>query len=262
MRRLKRGPPRLLDRGLTACFALALSASSGQAVVGATDEDAATARYAVMVLTRSGATAGFCSGVVVAPEVVLTAAHCAPPGAALKLFYRDGSDAPVLLDVAAVEHHPDYRANAIRARERSIDLALVRLTAPLPDRFRPAVLGGTEPPTAPGTRFRVGGYGLGREGFPASSGTFRVAVLAARAPLSGLLLWAEDPDGRGAGACTGDSGGPVFGADGDAVVAITVWSAGTGQALCGALTQALWLRPRLAWIDGVLARWGLSRRPA
>lgn len=262
MRRLNRGRSRLLERGLAACLALTLSASSGRAVVGPTQDDAATARYAVMLLTRSGATAGFCSGVVVTPEAVLTAAHCAPPGAALKLFYRDGSDAPVLLDVAAVERHPEYRANAIRARERSIDLALVRLTAPLPDRFRPAALGGAEPPTAPGTRFRVGGYGLSREGLPASSGTFRVAALAARAPLSGLLLWAEDPDRRGAGACTGDSGGPVFAADSDAVVAVMVWSAGAGRARCGTLTQAVWLRPHLAWIDGVLVHWGVSRRPA
>ncbi len=235
--------------------ALLVVAGAGRAVVGPSRTEERLEAHAVMVLNSTGRTAGYCSGVVTAPDAVLTAAHCVPPGAGLKVFYRDAGGAPVLLDVAAVERHPGYRADAIRRRERSVDLALLRLPAPLPDRFTPATLGGAEPPTRPGTRFLVAGYGLGVEGAPASSGTFRAAVLAARPPLSDLLLWAADPDGGGAGACTGDSGGPVFAADRDTVVAITVWSAGAGRSQCGALTQAVWLRPQKEWIDGVLARW-------
>ena len=190
-----------------AVAALFAATAPGRAMVGPSAEDAALASHAIMILSRSGAVAGYCSAVVVARAAVLTAAHCVPPGGALKLFFRDAAGAPVLLDVADVERHPGYRADAIRKRERSIDLALVRLPAPLPGRFEPATLGGSAPPPALGARFRVAGYGLSREDAPATSGTLRVATLAARAPASAVLLWADDPTGRGAGACTGDSGG-------------------------------------------------------
>ncbi len=234
---------------------LLASAAPACAVVGPSAPDDALASHAVMVLNRDGNAAGYCSAVVAAPAVLLTAAHCVPVGAALKAFYREPDGTPVLLGVADVERHPGYRPDAIRKRERSVDLALVHLSASLPARFSPAALGGSGPPTVPGARFRIGGYGLAREDAPATSGTFRVALLAARAPLSTLLLWAEDPQTRGAGACTGDSGGPVFAAEGDAVVAVTVWSAGRDRARCGALTQAIWLAPQQGWIDDVLARW-------
>ncbi|MGI4765255.1 MAG: trypsin-like serine protease, partial [Janthinobacterium lividum] len=74
----------------------------------------------------------------------------------------------------------------------------------------------------------------------------------ARAPLSDVLLWAEDPAHAGAGACTGDSGGPMLDAAGE-VAALTLWSAGDGKRQCGALTQALWLAPYRAWIVKMIA---------
>ena len=39
-----------------------------------------------------------------------------------------------------------------------------------------------------------------------------------------------------------------------------VWSAGAGTNRCGLLTQAVWLEPQRAWIDGVLARWRAAGR--
>lgn len=230
-----------------------------RALVGPSADGSALAPFVVMVLNRAGRTAGFCTGVVVARDAVLTAAHCAPPGADLRVHYRDEGDAPVLLPVAEAVRHPGYRADAVRTRERSIDLALIRLAAPLPDRFRPATIA-TEPrPAAVGGAYEIAGFGVTREGEGASSGHLRTQRLAARAPLSSLLLWARDPNGAGAGACTGDSGGPVLDVADGAVVAVNLWSAGGGAARCGALTQALWLSPHKAWIDGVLAGWAGTR---
>ena len=93
-----------------------------------------------------------------------------------------------------------------------------------------------------------------REDDGKSSGRLREGTLAAREPLSSVLLWAEDPLRRGLGASTGDSGGPVFAADGDAVVALTLWATGTGAAQCGAVTQALWLAPYREWIAAASRR--------
>lgn len=217
------------------------------AIVGPSREASADlGRSLVMVLQRRGPEAGFCTGIVIGPRAVLTAAHCVPPGADLRIHFKGEDGAPVLLPVAGVTRHPGYRADAIARRERSIDLAVVTLEAPLPERFRPATLSGQSSPRV-GEAFTVAGYGLGREGEAASSGRLREADLAARAPLSPVLLWAADPTGREAGACTGDSGGPVLDASG-AVAALTLWSAGTGARRCGALTQALWLAPYRDWI--------------
>lgn len=242
-----------MRRILAALALLALTALPALAVVGPSREGSeAVEGSLVMVLQRQGPAAGFCTGIVVAPQAVLTAAHCVPPGAELRIHYRDAGGAPVLLPVAGVLRHPGYRAEAIARRERSIDLAVLRLASPLPERFRPAALG-SQAAARVGEPFRIAGFGLAREGEASSSGRLREASLAARAPLSDVLLWAVDPAGHGAGACTGDSGGPVLDGSGS-VVALTLWSAGAGRRDCGALTQALWLAPWRGWIAEAVGR--------
>ena len=248
-RRPRAGAARLLCLSAMVGGALALPAlgTPAAAVVGASrDATGDIAASLVMVLQRHGAAAGFCTGVVLGPRTVLTAAHCVPPGADLRVHFKDEGGAPVLLPVAGVRRHPGYRADAIAKRERSVDLAVLTLADPLPDRFRPASLA---PATSHGlgTPLRVVGFGLAREGEAATSGRLREAELALRAPLSGVLAWAADPAGEGVGACTGDSGGPLLDASG-AVAALTLWSAGSGGRQCGTLTQALWLAPYAAWI--------------
>jgi hypothetical protein len=85
----------------------------------------------------------------------------------------------------------------------------------------------------------------------------RGARLAARAPLSSILLWADDPEHQGAGACTGDSGGPIVTGGLGKVIAITAWSAGAHVgSRCGALTQGALIAPQAGWIESVLKRWG------
>jgi hypothetical protein len=249
-------PTRPAWRGAVALVAgLMLWAGQAEAIVGPAQDGAALAPFVVMVLNRIGTRAGFCSAIVVAPTVLLTAAHCVPPGAALKVHFPDEGHPPVLLDVAQVVRHPGYRADAIRSRTRSIDLALIRLPAPLPARFRPAMLADGGVAHAVGEPYRLAGYGLAREGDPRSSGRLLVGAVAARAPLSDVLLWAE---GAGSGACEGDSGGPVLAADRDTVAAVMVWSAGKGAAQCGALTQAVWLAPHRDWMAGILRGWGAA----
>ena len=238
---------RLVATTLLSATALMAASPPARAVVGPSRSAVGEIRDSlVMVLQRRGAAAGFCTGIVVAPRAVITAAHCVPAGADLRVHFKDSQGAPVLLSVDRVSRHPGYRPDAIARRERSIDLAVLTLDADLPDRFRPATLA-SDGRARVGDGFTVAGFGLSREGEASSSGTLREASLDARAPLSDVLLWAADPTRRGAGACTGDSGGPVVDASG-AVAALTLWSAGTGAKRCGALTQALWLAPYRGWI--------------
>jgi hypothetical protein len=142
---------------------------------------------AVMVLHDRG---GICTGIVVAPDVVLTAAHCLPAGAKFRVHYREQGEA-VMLEPQAIVRHPQFRANAVQERTRSIDLALLRLAAPLPARFSVAALANAGTDGA-GSAVTVAGFGLGREGDGTSTGTWRSARLTVVEPYgpSRILLWA------------------------------------------------------------------------
>ncbi|MCW6510427.1 S1 family peptidase [Lichenifustis flavocetrariae] len=240
-----------------AALLVVLGTGRAEAIVGPSSEASGEAAGIVMVLNHSGRTAGFCTGVVIAPDVIMTAAHCVPEGADLRVHYPGPGQNPVLLPVEAVARHPDYRPDAIRTRERSIDLAIIRLSAPLPDRFTPMRLSATDG-VKPGLPFTMTGYGVTREGDGSSSGRPRRTTLQARAPLSGVLLWAEDSARHGSGACTGDSGAPVMAEGSTTVTALVLWSAGRAGRQCGDLTQALWLGPQKAWIDQILISWGVA----
>ncbi|GGH13880.1 hypothetical protein GCM10007036_12780 [Alsobacter metallidurans] len=208
------------------------------------------APHVVMVVERQG----FCSAAVVAPDVVLTAAHCVA-GKEIRVMIRDAANAPVLLAPLGVAVHPQYDKGGAQARRRSIDLALVRLPAPLPSGFLPATLGENGRPAA-GESWTVAGYGLGEEGDPRTGGQFRAAALPVIEPYgpSTILVWLRSST-PGRGACTGDSGGPIFAPDGS-LGAITAWAEGAGKARCGALTQGVLVAPQRAWIGKTLAGWG------
>jgi hypothetical protein len=224
------------------------------AVTGPSAEPGDLARHVVMVLKRTAHGGAFCSGVVIAQDIVLTAAHCVGKAVDVRVHYHDAANEPVLAMIAEVAIHPGFRPDAVKRRERSVDLALLRLAQALPASFAPADLAGNEIASL-GDRFRLAGFGVAREGADKTGGVLRLAELAARAPLSSLLLWAEDPSGQGAGACTGDSGAPFFAPDTDKVVAITAWASGSGSQQCGALTQAVFVAPQSSWIAKTLQDW-------
>jgi hypothetical protein len=202
-----------------------------------------------MVLSSNG---GVCSAVLVAQDVVLTAAHCVTGADEHRVHFRDEAGEPVLIAPSAKAVHPGYNAKAIETRQRSIDLALVRIPKNLPGRFESATLTIAKP--AKDETVIVGGYGLSREGDAKTTGTFRAASLTVTEPYgpSKILLWTQ---GAGAtGACQGDSGGPM--AAGRAVVAITSWSSPARGRSCGGTTQGVLLGPQREWIDRTLKAWG------
>lgn len=247
-----RGGRAALAAGLAMGAGLAMAAGSALAVVGGREDEGALSRQTVMVLGSGG---GVCTGVVVARDAVLTAAHCvaAPEH---RIHYRDAEGRPVLLQPRAKAVHPGYDRGAIEGRRRSVDLALLRLGEPLPARFEVAALSARLP--ARGASLTLGGYGVARPGDARSTGTFRTVPLAVVEPHgpSRLLVWL---DGSGsAGACNGDSGGPL--ADEAGIAAIATWATGPKAKGCGAITQGVLVGPQREWIDRTLASWGASVR--
>ena len=148
---------------------------------------------AVMVLMNKPQGGGFCTGVALAPDVVLTAGHCVH-GARAVAVNAARTGAARIIEARDILLHPEFRPDAEKRRVRTIDLALVRLSAPLPAGFALARLAG-DGATKIGETFVALGYGLTREGEERSAGLLRAGAVATREPLSSVLLWAKDPAG-------------------------------------------------------------------
>jgi hypothetical protein len=136
--------------------ALALPLAPARALVGA-EPDSRFADRVAMVLIRGGDKAGFCSALVLSPRILLTAAHCLRPLRDMAVHYRDAADGAVIIPIDAATAHPLYRADAIKARVESIDLALIRTARPLSSRFAGAAIadGGAAGVRRVGDRLRL-----------------------------------------------------------------------------------------------------------
>jgi hypothetical protein len=222
------------------------------AIVGKGAEGAKWQNQVVMVLSRSGSRAGFCSGVVLTRTIVLTAAHCVSAASDARVYISDRGRQPQFLALTRIARHPGFRADAPRTRSRSIDLALVQTADPLPADFTAPAFAEPAGYTI-GTSFEIAGFGVSREDDAKTSGTLRAAHVTLRAPLSSVLLWLDDAEHE-TGACTGDSGGPVFTDDGK-LAAIIAFAEGSGSQRCGKLTQATLIAPQREWIEGVVRTW-------
>ncbi len=81
------------------------------------------------IVTIVGSRGNFCSGVLIAPRIVLTAAHCVQPGAVYKIVEYGADRKPKLQDVRTVAVHPAFNMQAIMAHRASADVALLQLEA-------------------------------------------------------------------------------------------------------------------------------------
>ena len=213
-----------------------------------------------------GSRGNFCSGAMIARDLILTAAHCVPADADYKLVQLDAQRQPKLRDTGRIERHPQFSMQAFLNHRATADVALVKLTAPLPS--VPAIVSAEKLSVAPGDRFTVTGYGLTERGNGKSGGTLRIAHLVATGKPGNLQIRLMDPATRneraGLGACTGDSGAPVF-QDFDgrpAIIGVVSWSTGPNNAEgCGGLTGVTPLSLYRSWIADTARKMGSPLAP-
>lgn len=249
-------------RLLALLLSLALAASPASAMVGgAAASDDGIARSVVTIIGSRGT---FCTGALIAPDLVLSAAHCVMPGADYKIVLYDAQRQPQLREVKRVAAHPQFNVQGILAHRASADVALLLLSEPLKARS-PAPTAVPLEPIAAGGRFTVAGIGVTQRGDGKSGGTIRAARLVATGKPGRLQIRLVDPAtnnaSEGLGACTGDSGAPVFeDQNGRAVIiGVVSWSTGAQNAAgCGGLTGVTPLTSYRDWILSTARAWGVS----
>jgi hypothetical protein len=176
----------------------------------------------------------------------------------------DAAHQPRLLDVRNVARHPQFHLQALLAHRATADVALLKMAYPLPETIVPAMLGNRGVTPRVGDTLTVFGYGLAVRGDSKTGGTLRAARLSVTGHPGNLQIRLVDPatKGRraGMGACTGDSGAPVF--EGTALIGVVSWSTGPNMAAgCGGLTGVTPLSLYRAWIIATARKFGSPLAP-
>jgi secreted trypsin-like serine protease len=244
---------------ITAGMALLLAAPAYAIVGGGAPSAEGVGRSVVTIVGSRG---NFCTGALIAQRLVLTAAHCVQPGATYKIVEYGADRQPQLQDVKNVAIHPAFSMQAMTAHRATADVALLQLEAQ-PKEKSASALGMPQVPIVTGSRFTIAGIGVTVRGQGNTGGTVRVAGLVATGRPGNLQIRLVDPVAQGArdglGACTGDSGGPVFEdlQGGPVIVGVISWSTGPNNAAgCGGLTGVTPLTLYRDWIVQVARQWG------
>jgi hypothetical protein len=259
-----------MKRVRAAVLAFPLFAASAvtpaRAIVGGAPPAAAGAGRSVVMILGSYGTV--CTATAIAPDLLLTAAHCVQPGADYKLADVSTSGKPTFKDIARIARDPQFELKKLFAHLATADVALAKLVQPLPAAIPPVPLDDAAEPATAGEIFVVAGYGVTVRGDGRSGGTVRAARLVATGRPDSLQLRLVDPQTQdqtpGLGACAGDSGAPVFRdtAGNLAIVGIVSWSTGPKlSAGCGGLTGVTPLLRYRPWISQTARVLGATLEP-
>ena len=212
---------------------------AAQAFVGANVADDALRRYTAAVVGAKGP----CSGVILAQDIVVTAAHCVQADPNVKVF-----GIPVRVTVL----HPLYSATD----RGPPDLAILKLATPLPERFMPAVIHRRE--LSKGDVLVAAGYGhSSAHDYGTGMAVHMVPLRISRADGGWVILESADQGISGAG--PGDSGSPVYAYRGmHSVVALIV--AGTESQIWAVLLAAhsRWITDTIEKLDVTESRQSTS----
>jgi secreted trypsin-like serine protease len=253
----------MIRPAFTALLCVFGSIASALAMVGGAPPAGEAGRAVVLLVGSHGQS---CTGVALARDLVLTAAHCVLPGSDYKLVEFDAAHTPALKDIASIASHPGFDVNAVLRHRVTADVALLKTAAPMKNSS--AVLAPAGGTVAAGDPLVVIGYGLAKPGDGKSGGVIRTATLVATGQSGTLQVRLVDPATKGQrpglGACTGDSGAPVFRDIGGQlmVAGVVSWSTGPNNTDgCGGLTGVTPLVRYRGWVVEQAGKMGSAVGP-
>ncbi|MGU3536719.1 S1 family peptidase [Methylobacterium sp. A54F] len=240
--------------------AAGLAAAPAQAVInGQVARDPNGARsFTVRIESTQGE---ICSGTLIAPDIVLTAAHCVMHQAGYSVIAVDRGFRQVRIPAAAASMHPDFVPGTTPEDQPGIDLALIKLAQPLGGDFMPLDARGGGG-IANGESVDIAGFGVVAENRRNTARTLRQAHLVSIGSLqvANRVTVVTDrqrlAETAGAGACLGDSGGPILrgGPGGYQIIGVVSWSSGALQqngrrrTACGGFTAVTPVAEHAGWI--------------
>jgi uncharacterized protein (TIGR03382 family) len=178
----------VLFLALVACSSNEDASSASQPIIGGTTDGGDPS----VVLVGGGGV--WCTGTLIAPNVVLTAAHCISAKNNFVYFGPQylGDAGGTVIGVAQSYQHPDYATN------KSVDIGIVVLSS------SSAVTPSAFASTAPTVSENVHVVGFGDTANPTEPAYTKMQV---DVPISAV---ASDSFSTGPAICAGDSGGPAF----------------------------------------------------
>jgi hypothetical protein len=211
------------------------------------------------VVRVESSTGELCSGALIAPDLVLTAAHCVMERAQYRVVAVDRRFRPRTVRAVAAAMHPRFVAGTTPRTQPGVDLALLKLAEPLGGDFVPLDprMAGR---VARGQAVDLAGFGIAGEGQGRTAKVLRETRLVSLGTLqvaNRVLVVADErrqAETSGAGACRGDSGGPILagGPGGYQLLGVVSWSSGAmssrSRSACGGLTAVTPVAEHADWI--------------
>lgn len=243
---------------LTGCSVDGGIGGSSRAIVGGADEAGFPAVGGLVNQSPGGSpSASFCSGTLIAPTWVLTAAHCVAGRDSSTLHFYVGEDTRAdedpgrqVVPARAVFVHPGYTAPG---GDRPNDIALFELEAP-PVGVEPIPIRRFGLTTFTASVVQYVGFGAARSN-GGESGRKRSAVLR----LQSILPAAYITEQVGGGVCFGDSGGPgLLPTSTTSWEVIGVNSTVFGDPSCEEYSTQIRVDSHATWIDSVMGIPGVS----